>query len=547
MALFTIMVASVSCERMTIVVTDIPDNTPVASSIYITGNFNYWDPGDKRFQMLPLKDSLYYIDLPRAFGMVEFRFTRGDWTAVEGDNCGYPVENRVHEYSNPDTVYVSIASWKDLGPTDCQKMTILVGSIPENTPPADQIYLVGNINHWDMDDKSYPLKKVSDSSYYITIPKFEEMLECKFTRGNYATVEVNPHGDPIPIRKFTFGMEDTVEVAIPAWEDLVQTELQQVTFVIDSLPPGTPDFDNIYLVGNMNEWYPWDREMIFNRPRDGKPYLTLTVENPLLKFKVTRGGWKRREVDHQFNDITDRSHIYQNNDTVLITVANWMDFRDKKFVESEYLTVFVENMPEKTAGEDPVYIVGDFNGWKYRDPRYRLQKNPDGTRFIQLPKKIGEFNYRFSRGGPALIEVNEVGRVVNRKTRITNIDTLFISIPYWLDRLPDDLTYVTFIIKKLPETTPNRDDIYIAGNFNGWDPGNIDYILKTNDNGLLEVSIPRKLNNTYYNAMEFKFTRGNWETVETKATGFDIPNRVYLFGKENVVEIAIEGWHDLNR
>jgi hypothetical protein len=27
-------------------------------------------------------------------------------------------------------------------------------------------------------------------------------------------------------------------------------------------------------------------------------------------------------------------------------------------------------------------------------------------------------------------------------------------------------------------------------------------------------------------------------------SGFDIPNRIYVFGKENVVDIAIEGWHD---
>lgn len=545
---FTVMIGGLfSCKRTTLVVMQIPANTPVASSIYVSGNFNYWDPGDQNYQLLPLKDSLYYIDLPSAIGTVEYKFTRGDWTSVEGDACGYPIENRMLSYGQADTVYVSIDSWKDLGPTDCPKMTIVVEKIPENTPRSDQIYLVGNLNRWDMEDKSYPLTRVSDTSWYITIPKFTETLECKFTRGNYFSVEVNPQGDPVSVRKYNFGMKDTFYVEIPAWEDLVQTDLQPVTFIIDHLPENTPEFDNLYLVGNMNEWYPWDKDLIFNRPRNSNPYLNLMVDEPLLKFKVTRGGWKRREVDADFNDIPDRTHIYQYNDTVHIFISNWIDFKGKKFVESDYLTMIIKSLPEQSSEDDLLYVAGDFNNWEYDDPKYRLQKNQDGKYFIQIPKKIKEFNYKFSRGSAGTVEVNEIGRMVMRKTRMINVDTIQIDIAYWMDRLPDRLGRVRFIIRRLPETTPDDADIYIAGNFNGWDPGNEKYMLRINPEGQLEIDVPRKVNGIYYPAIEFKFTRGNWKTVETTRQGYDISNRAYIFGKDDVVDIVIEGWHDLNR
>ena len=72
-------------------------------------------------------------------------------------------------------------------------------------------------------------------------------------------------------------------------------------------------------------------------------------------------------------------------------------------------------------------------------------------------------------------------------------------------------------------------------------------MLKVNDSGLLEITIPRRVNGKYYNAIEYKFTRGDWKKVETTEKGNNIPNRAFLFGKENVVEVAIDGWHDLNR
>jgi hypothetical protein len=209
--------------------------------------------------------------------------------------------------------------------------------------------------------------------------------------------------------------------------------------------------------------------------------------------------------------------------------------------------MIIKSLPAPSSEYDHLYVAGDFNNWDYKDPKYRLQKNRDGKYFIQIPKKNKEFNYKFCRGSAGTVEVNEIGRMVMRKTRMVNVDTIQIDIAYWMDRLPDRLGRVRFIIRRLPETTPDDADIYIAGNFNGWDPGNENYILRINPQGQLEIDVPRKVNGIYYRAIEFKFTRGNWKTVETTEQGYDISNRAYIFGKHDVVDIVIEGWHDLNR
>jgi hypothetical protein len=78
-----------SCYEMTVEVTRIPSNTPAGDPIYIAGNFNNWDPGDDRYILQQTGESTYEVRLPRGIGPLEYKFTRGDWTTVEKDICGF--------------------------------------------------------------------------------------------------------------------------------------------------------------------------------------------------------------------------------------------------------------------------------------------------------------------------------------------------------------------------------------------------------------------------------------------------------------------------
>ncbi|MPW38859.1 phosphonate ABC transporter ATP-binding protein [Thermococcus sp. 101 C5] len=98
---------------------------------------------------------------------------------------------------------------------------------------------------------------------------------------------------------------------------------------------------------------------------------------------------------------------------------------------------------------------------------------------------------------------------------------------------------VTFVVE-VPDYTPEEDTIYIAGNFNGWNPGDERYRLKKRADGKWEITLEfpkgRKI--------EFKFTRGSWETVEKGKNGEEIPNRVLVVEKEGEYKFKVYHWRD---
>lgn len=94
-------------------------------------------------------------------------------------------------------------------------------------------------------------------------------------------------------------------------------------------------------------------------------------------------------------------------------------------------------------------------------------------------------------------------------------------------------------IDSLPDA-PVASAIYIAGNFNNWNPFDEDTRLQKYGDGKFFIEIPHVEAATY----EFKFTRGSWETVETNKTGADIANRSVTISSDTVLHLSIAGWKD---
>lgn len=102
-------------------------------------------------------------------------------------------------------------------------------------------------------------------------------------------------------------------------------------------------------------------------------------------------------------------------------------------------------------------------------------------------------------------------------------------------------TQVTFIIDSLPDYTPPEDVLYIAGDFQGWDPGNPLYALQKNTADQWFVELDEMPNGT---TIHFKFTRGDWGTVEKGEFGEEIPDREFVFGNGETVNVIIFNWAD---
>lgn len=76
-----------------ILTTDEDDSRPV----YLSGNFNDWRTQDKEFVMEKVGTALYHFKFTHDFVLPEnilYKFTKGDWSAVEIDADGERTENR---------------------------------------------------------------------------------------------------------------------------------------------------------------------------------------------------------------------------------------------------------------------------------------------------------------------------------------------------------------------------------------------------------------------------------------------------------------------
>lgn len=91
---------------------------------------------------------------------------------------------------------------------------------------------------------------------------------------------------------------------------------------------------------------------------------------------------------------------------------------------------------------------------------------------------------------------------------------------------------------RVPAGTPEDASIYIAGNFNHWDPGNAEYELNQRKDGKyhLDLLLPA-------DTVEFKFTLGSWHEVEVELNGNDIENRNEdISGKDLKSTYRIKAW-----
>jgi predicted alpha/beta superfamily hydrolase len=84
-----------------------------------------------------------------------------------------------------------------------------------------------------------------------------------------------------------------------------------------------------------------------------------------------------------------------------------------------------------------------------------------------------------------------------------------------------------------------NEEVYIAGNFNDWNPA--DKNSKLNPFGGSRRIIVLDIDTGFY---AFKFTRGSWDKVETTATGDDIDNRTAAIHGDTTIECNIAGWKD---
>jgi AraC-like DNA-binding protein len=211
-----------------------PKFTLSDSSIFVAGTFNNWSPGDENNKLIRGSNGIYYFELPDTLSYFEYKFTQGTWALVEGNGEGKVRANRVYSKNlenNPKLVQVEIEGWETQ-----PSYVIIVKKVPKNTPHDASIYIMGDFNNWNPEDRSYKLIKQVDGTYRTLIYSPYPQVQFKFTRGTVSSVESRPGGRLLPNRIISREMvkaNSDVVVEIASWMDL--TDAIQLYSIYDLL------------------------------------------------------------------------------------------------------------------------------------------------------------------------------------------------------------------------------------------------------------------------------------------------------------------------
>ena len=201
-----------------------------------------------------------------------------------------------------------------------------------------------------------------------------------------------------------------------------------------------------------------------------------------------------------------------------------------------------QHAPFKTANQR-LFFACDFNNWQPGNVEYELKPDANGVYSLDLPDSLVYFKYKITQGSWGLVEGDAKGnsrpdRIYDRLTE-ANPKLLQLQIEGW----EAHSTY-RFVVTAIPDNTPKDATLYITGNFNNWNAGDENYRLRRQMDGTYRVTIVSDLER-----LEYKFTRGDWNSVEGKENGKTRPNRLLYRDaslKNDNIAVDIVSWEDLS-
>lgn len=185
-----------------------------------------------------------------------------------------------------------------------------------------------------------------------------------------------------------------------------------------------------------------------------------------------------------------------------------------------------------------IYIATDFNEWNAGDPDFRMTKVGISQYSIILENVPERFEYKFTQGTWSTSEGTPAGSALPNRVYSQKETEINNTILGW-----EETIVYSFTVNSIPENTPKDASIYVAGNFNNWDPADENYRLKKSIDGSYKCKIYSDSEE-----IEFKFTRGSWDSVEGRESGKARPNRTlkreFTEDLDNLT-FTVVGWEDL--
>ena len=101
-------------------------------------------------------------------------------------------------------------------------MNTSIFRIELSTPAQEEqpIFLAGNFNGWNANDKSYRLERIEKGKYFFEFENIADLpqpIEYKYTRGSWDDEELDDYGNKTPNRRLEAGT-NTVNDYVPRWK-----------------------------------------------------------------------------------------------------------------------------------------------------------------------------------------------------------------------------------------------------------------------------------------------------------------------------------------
>ncbi|NME70389.1 helix-turn-helix domain-containing protein [Flammeovirga aprica] len=208
----------------------------------------------------------------------------------------------------------------------------------------------------------------------------------------------------------------------------------------------------------------------------------------------------------------------------------------------EAVEFVIHQLPLHHPEEEPLFMVGSFNAWNPSDAKYQFHRNQKGEWVATISSSLNAFEYKITRGSWEKVEATHDGKPKANRVFISEneSDTVFLDILGWEDLAGQ----TTILLQDLPPSTPYESKFFLTGDFNNWEPSDLNYQFHKNEKGVYALTLPSILS-----SFEFKITRGSWSSIECLSNGKYRPNRMYTHhskGPEQL-ELVIEDWEDVHK
>ncbi len=184
--------------------------------IFITGNFNMWNPKDSRYLLIQTDSHNYYIEIFEEFlpDVIEFKYTKGGWENVELDQYGSITPNR-KALKSSEVISSLVEKWRyNWGPFK-EEFYPIVEIISEEfyIPQLERYRKVWALLPYDyyVSDRHYPVLYLQDAQNLFNegspygnweIDKKLSIL-AEYGRGDVIIIAIE-HGSEERIKEYIF-------------------------------------------------------------------------------------------------------------------------------------------------------------------------------------------------------------------------------------------------------------------------------------------------------------------------------------------------------